>query len=195
MLLRPAARRSGGFTLIELLVTMALVALLARLAAPAFSGWFANAKVRTVAEALQTGLRLAQAESVRQSRPVVFSLTNDTPNLLSSASANGSKWAVHTVPLVVGDTREFVRGGSLTDVASGVSITGPAAVCFNSIGRLATVAATGVAGATCTANLSQTYQITTTGADRPLRVLVALGGQVRMCDPARSFSSSPDGCP
>jgi type IV fimbrial biogenesis protein FimT len=34
------------------------------------------------------------------------------------------------------------------------------------------------------------------GSDRPLRVLVALSGQVRQCDPARTLSSTaPDGCP
>jgi type IV fimbrial biogenesis protein FimT len=34
------------------------------------------------------------------------------------------------------------------------------------------------------------------GADRPLQVQIKLGGQVRMCDPARTLSATqPDGCP
>ena len=34
------------------------------------------------------------------------------------------------------------------------------------------------------------------GRDRPLRVLVSLGGQVRMCDPAKILSAAaPEGCP
>ena len=47
----------------------------------------------------------------------------------------------------------------------------------------------------CTA-AAATYDITIPNADRPLRVLVALGGQVRLCDPAKTLSNTnPDGCP
>jgi len=50
-------------------------------------------------------------------------------------------------------------------------------------------------GATCAATDAATYSITTEGG-LTLRVLVALGGQVRMCDPRKTQSNThPDGCP
>jgi type IV fimbrial biogenesis protein FimT len=40
------------------------------------------------------------------------------------------------------------------------------------------------------------FDITNSAADRPLRVLVTLGGSVRLCDPAKTLSAAqPDGCP
>jgi type IV fimbrial biogenesis protein FimT len=202
------ARRHTGFTLVELLIAMSLVAVLLALAAPSFSGWIRNSQVRTVAQALQSGVRLAQAEALRRNRQVVFFLTNATPGLSATASADGAYWVIRWIPLP-GDTvtstsplfEPFVQGGKIADFANGVSITGPAAICFNAVGRrvAATATATGVTGATCTIDADEpvaTYQLQRAGSDRPLRVLVALGGQVRMCDPARSLADdAPDGCP
>jgi type IV fimbrial biogenesis protein FimT len=62
--LKPHAQpllRQRGFSLVEVVVTIALLALLLGLAAPAFGTWTRNAQVRTVSDSLQTGLRFAQA--------------------------------------------------------------------------------------------------------------------------------------
>jgi type IV fimbrial biogenesis protein FimT len=83
-------------------------------------------------------------------------------------------------------------------VAAGVTIDGPTAICFNSLGRQTANASPGIGATTCTldATGTSTYDIAVTGGSRPLRVLVSLGGQVRLCDPARTLSASaPDGCP
>lgn len=194
----PSARagRTSGFTLIELAVTITILALLAALATPAFSTWIANSKVRTVANALQDGLRTAQTEATRRSRQVVFALTDDTnPSDGYTAKTNGKYWAVNTVTLTdSGETAAFVEAGVLTASGANVTITGPAAVCFNSLGRLVTNASPGVTSASCTAGDS-TYKVELTGADRALWVQVKLGGQVRMCDPAKTLSpTQPDGC-
>jgi type IV fimbrial biogenesis protein FimT len=189
-----------GFTLVELMVTIALLALLMFLAVPSFSGMARNNQVRAVAEALQNGLRLAQTESVRRNRQTVFFLTNATPSATAAANASGVNWAVATVPRTTEavTARVFIEGGSFGDTASGVTISnGPTAVCFNANGRLVANAATGTTGATCAdpAALVQ-YDVALTGSDRPLRVTLTLGGQVRMCDPSRTLSSTnPDGCP
>jgi type IV fimbrial biogenesis protein FimT len=190
-------RRAGhvaGFTLIELMVTIVLLAILLALGFPSMATWIRNSKIRTVSDSLQNGLRLAQAEALRRSRQTVFSLTNSTtPATTLTAVANGRNWSINTVQLLTDETAQFVEAGVLSSVGADVQITGPASICFNSLGRLVLNGSPGT-GAACAA-AAATYDVTLTGADRPLRVSVSLGGQVRMCDPARSLSTSADGCP
>ncbi|WP_257862258.1 GspH/FimT family pseudopilin [Variovorax sp. ZS18.2.2] len=189
--------RAAGFTLIEMMVTIALMCILTMLAMPSFTTWVANNKVRTVSDSLQNGLRFAQSEALRRSRPMVFSLTNSAaPDKSLTAAENGSNWSINVSKSSLDASSAFVQAGVLPDVASGVSITGLAAICFNAMGRLAVNPDTGVNGANCgTGSPVFTYIVNATGSDRPLRVLVGLGGQVRMCDPARKLADSPDGCP
>jgi type IV fimbrial biogenesis protein FimT len=191
-------RRSRGFTLVELVIAVAMIGLLMALGVPSFTAWIRNAQVRTVTDGLQAGIRLAQSEAVRRNRAMVFSLTNVQPALNANAAANGKNWSVQTATLQFGTiTPAFVQGGALADVASGVTITGPIAICFNANGRLTamTSANTGVSGECTVAD--RTYDVTSSNADRPLRVTVGLAGQVRLCDPKRPARSdtSPDGCP
>jgi type IV fimbrial biogenesis protein FimT len=195
---RRRATAERGFTLIELMVTITLLAILVTLSLPSFTAWIRNSQVRSVAEALQGGLRTAQAEALRRNRQLVMSFTNARPTPSgTTAVADGKNWALQTVAQF-GESSEYVTGGSLADVASAVTITsGVSAVCFNASGRMVTnTSSTGVTGASCTAALT-TFDVVTPGADRNLRVVLQLGGQVRMCDPKRpTFSAtSPDGCP
>ena len=195
---RPAPRATG-FTLIELMVTVTLLSILAMLAAPAMGTWIQNGKVRTTADALQNGLRVAQAEALRRSRQTVFSLTNSSaPQTSLTAVANGRYWSVNTIALAgeATDVAAFVESGVLGIEGTSVQIAGPASICFSSMGRLVVNASPGVAGADCTAaSIPATYNVSLTGADRALRVTVAVGGQVRMCDPSKTRSdTNPDGC-
>ncbi|KQW02672.1 GspH/FimT family pseudopilin [Rhizobacter sp. Root1221] len=189
-----------GFTLVELMVTLSLIAILLMLAVPSFTAMLRNSQVRTIADALQNGLRQAQSEAIRRNRQTVFSLTNAEPSLSSQAVADGTNWAIHTIPRATesATVREFVQGGSLSDSSAGVTIDGPAALCFSSNGRQVAHDTPGVGTATCTVDGAQPlvgYDIARVGADRRLRVTVSLNGQVRMCDPDKTFSSShPDGC-
>lgn len=197
MLTRPAVVRHAGFTLIELMVTIALLSILAALAMPSFSTWVQNSRVRTVSDALQNGLRLAQAEALRRSRQTVFSLTNDaSPQTALTAAANGRYWSINSVPITgqATDIAAFVESGVLGSEGSNVNIVGPASICFSSLGRLTVNPSPGVAGAACTVG-TPTYDISSTTSDRALRVTVSVGGQVRMCDPAKTLSATnPDGC-
>ena len=200
--LEPQATRrvaERGFTLIEVMVTIALLGVLLGLAAPSFSLWTRNAQVRTVSDALQNGSRLAQTEAVRRNRQVVFFLSNDAGCSASTApAANGSFWAIRTVPLTAGDAAETVRCGNLADSSRGVTLAGPTAICFNSMGRQVANASPGAGSASCALDASglSSYDVAALGSDRPLRVLVTVGGQVRQCDPARTLSATaPDGCP
>lgn len=198
-MLMSARRAARGFTLVELMVTITLLAILLMVAAPSFSGWIRNTRVRTTAQVLQDGLRLAQAEAVRRNRTVSFFLTNNAnPTATATAVANGSNWGVRTLPLITGENAEFIRGGALAGVVAGVTITGPIAVCFNAAGQQ--VANAGEGCAINPAAPTTTYDIAhsnaVAGADRALRVTASLGGRVRMCDPAKTLSATdPDGCP
>lgn len=192
-----------GFTLIELMVTLSVAALLLLAVMPSFSYWIANAKVRSVAEEIQNGLRQAQAEAVRRNRQTVFALTNATPALAASPAANGKNWYVQTVVLTgsAETSAEFVQGSNYGKQA-GVAVTGPAAVCFGSLGGLVTLASTATglstscSAATTSYTLVSANAVSGNNAYRTLKVLLTPGGQVRMCDPTRTLSSSaPDGCP
>lgn len=194
--------RAAGFTLIEMIVTAAIFAILVALGIPAMRAWVSNVKVRAVADALQNGVRLAQAESLRRSRQVVFSLTNSTqPQTSLTASANGSYWAIDSIPAMTDgtETLTFIQSGVLTSQGSNVQISGPAEICFNSVGRIVANGSTGVSGGTCAlptstlpngTGLAYVYQITLSGADHPLNVEVAMGGQLHLCDPSQTLSST-----
>jgi len=199
--------RSRGFGLIELLVAVSLLAILTALAMPNFTTWIRNARVRAVADALQSGVRLAQSEAQRRTHTVVFFLTSSkdcSPS--STASASGSYWQIRTVPnvLLTGDAAEAVQCGVLTDVSSGVNLNATrvddtsqtvAALCFGADGRQTTVSNPGAIGVSCTAG-SVRFNVapsTSRSEDRPLRLIVGLGGTIRMCDPGKD-TNSPEGC-
>jgi type IV fimbrial biogenesis protein FimT len=208
------SRRASGFTMIEMAVTMTVFAILVALGVPSMTTWIRNNKVRTVADSLQTGLRLAQAESLRRSRQVVFSLTNSTtPTLIPlPAVAGGTSWAIWTLPsmtTLADETPTFIQSGVLTSAASSqvtIATTGNVStVCFNSMGRLVNNASANVTAITggdlCVqpnagAPPVLQFKIALVGADRPLQVNLGLGGQVHMCDPNVAISDAhPEGCP
>jgi type IV fimbrial biogenesis protein FimT len=193
-----------GFTLIEMLVTMVIMVILVGLAMPPMSAWIRNSRLRATSDSLQDGLRLAQSEALRRSRQVVFSLTDDKATTASYATKTaGRNWALKTVTtMTAGEQPAFIEAGVMTELGSSVVITGPRSICFNSIGRLVANDNPGTNTGACELPATPplrydiTYTDAVTGVDRPLRVTVALGGQVRLCDPAKTLDAThPDGCP
>ena len=194
------AARQRGFTLVELLIGFVLLGILIKLAVPSFTTWIGNAQVRSVAESLMQGIRTAQAEAVRRNRQVVLTFVNGTPALNAPAAAGGSNWSLQTVAQFGAADEQFIQGGALAEVASGVTIasttTPVTALCFNSMGRLVVNAGPGPSGSVCSA-ANAAFSVDRSNSDRRLQVLVGVAGQVRLCDPARPTLSdaSPDGCP
>ncbi len=206
-MLTSGRNRSAGFTLIEMLVTVAIFAILVALTVPSMKMWVANTKVRTVADSLQNGIRLAQSEAERLSRQVVFALTTDqNPATGFTAVTSGPSWAIQTVPLPgTGEAPTLIASGVLSSAGTVVTIAAGSAnqtaLCFNSLGRLVSNATPGPSGATCTTptapvttnntNNTQpmfTYTISVTGADHTLELEVATGGQLHLCDTSQTSS-------
>lgn len=181
------------------MITLVILAVLLSLGLPAFSKIIQNAKVRSVTEALQNGLRLAQNEAVKRSHQTAFVLTNDTPGLSAATSANGKNWYIRVIPGPgeILDSTYYVQGGSFGNQTDGVAITSAVSIlCFNSVGRAVANAATGLGTCTApTATAPITFDVTTSGADRTLELQVGAGGKIRMCDTSVSLSTNrPDGC-
>ena len=200
----PSARRPGGFSLIELMVTLAIAALMLGLAVPYYKTWIANSKVRSTAEQMVANLRQAQAEAVKRYRRVVFyrSVATDCTSTSAPAySATGNYWVILTIPLVTGDPPVVAQCGTISDGSSNIQISGWTAMCYGTNGRPIAVAAasTGI-GVACAASTAFDIDVkdsagTTSLADRPLRVNIAPGGGIRMCDTKRSLDlGNPDGC-
>lgn len=179
-----------GFSLIELLVGIVILGVLMAMAVPRFSDWLRNARIRASAEAIQNGLQLARAEAVRRNATVRFQLVNTIDDTCALDTA-GPHWVVSmdnaagqcasapsdtAAPRII-QVRNRAEGSVQTLVAAGQS-----AFVFNGLGRLTPVPAGNVAidvssttGGTCVAS---------GGSVRCLRLVVSVGGQIRMCDPA-----------
>jgi len=192
---------SHGFTLIELMVTVTILTLLLLASIPSFSGWVANARVRSVAEEIANGLRLAQSEAVRRNRPVVFVMTNSSPAKSATPADNGRNWYVQAFPLAssaeAAADSDYIQGGNYA-AQSGVTISSTSStLCFGSMGSVVAIGAddaVNILRVACTAG-AKTYAVSRTGADRSLNVMVGVGGQVRLCDPTRLRSATnPGGC-
>lgn len=194
-----------GITLVEMIVVMAIVAMLVMMAVPSLTGWAINARIRTTAEAVQSGLQLAKSEAVARNTRVRFQLTSTLDNSCVAA-VNGANWVVNldpnadptevegacdaapsdvNAPFIL-QTRPAAAGSGTSQVAATA-----ASVAFNGLGRPApapagniTIAITNPAGGTCTA---------VGGEVTCLSIVITPAGQIRMCNPAFP-ATDPQGC-
>ena len=196
--MKPKAR---GFSLIELIIGLVILAILLALAAPSFSAWIRDTKIRTSAESILNGLQLARGEAVRRNEQIRFQLTDSLGSdcVLKAADPDPGKsntnWVVSgddptgkcdSVP--INESLAFANNvspriiqsrsageGSNQIVADANVSTGV----FNSLGR--------ISGATPAAAAIKVKPVGVTDCVTPearcLCVTVSLGGQVRLCDP------------
>ncbi len=179
-----AKHGARGFTLIELVVGLTILAFLIAVAAPSFTVWIQNTQLRTAAESISGGLQLARSEAVRRNTTIQFALPAADSSwtlgcVVPVADLNGD--GVEDCPAVI-QSRLGTEGTKNAVVAA----DNPTVI-FNGLGRAnnaMTITVTDPIGGTCAA---------AGGPMRCLNVIVATGGQIRMCNPALP-NTNPQGC-
>jgi type IV fimbrial biogenesis protein FimT len=196
-----------GFSLVEIMVTVGIIGILLALGAPRFAQYLRNVKLRTAAESFMAGVQLARSEAVRINAPVEFLLTTADPlpaNVATAAaSASGTNWMVRTADMTTFFDGKFGTEGSGRSSGQTTTIrindtTAPASadpdappatpvgsIVFNGLGRTALTSEAvfkfnDPEAGTC---------VTAGGPVRCLKVIVAVGGQARLCDPAVSAAA------
>lgn len=173
---RGGHRRHAGLSLVEVAITMALLGIILSIGLPAFRTTLGNMRVRQVAESLRDGLQTARNEAVKRNAAVAFNLDN----------ATGGGWSVTLVSDGTLLRSKAAAEGSYVLVSAG----GAMEVDFSNLGLMTLPAAP-----------SQTFSVSNPGVDgcapggsiRCLSIVVAAGGQVRLCDPLRT-SPDPQAC-
>ncbi|MFZ2651487.1 MAG: GspH/FimT family pseudopilin [Burkholderiaceae bacterium] len=197
-------RPQRGVTLVEIAVVFVILGLLVVAAAPSIGTWIGNTHVRNTAASIYAGLNRARAEAVRSNRTVRFSLVSITDTAVMddscALSSTGASWVVSvndpsgtcsaapsatTNPMIVekaaggAGARRVVVSAKDKDDAAANTIT------FNPFGR--------VADATPIAWIDVDNEVS--GGDyRKLRVLVGMGGVIRMCDVKVTDANDPRKC-
>ncbi len=187
--------KQTGLTLIELMIGLAILGFMSAIAIPNLSSWVQNNQVRASAESVVNGLQLARGEAVRRNSQAKFQV---------NANGGAFDWQVLTDdPTVAGvsltvatqswnkdqaQNAQFGASAAATQNYSVVLSSGtglPASVTFNSLGRVP-VANAG----------TDITRIDVTGASgaRRLVIIISPFGLIRLCDPALSLTTTPQGC-
>lgn len=199
-------------SLVELVVSLVIIGSLLALAAPNYTAWIQNTKIRTTAEAMLNGLQLARTEAVRRNTQIRFYLT-DTLTGTCVALTGGTNWvvsfddptglcgnallneALDASNIAVSPAPRMIQVRPSSEGSTGVTVLADqASIIFNGLGRV-----TPVPGAAININISNPAAgacATVGGGGGPvrcMRVAVSQGGQIRLCDPARA-STDPVGC-
>jgi type IV fimbrial biogenesis protein FimT len=191
-------RAQPGFSLIELMIGLAIITILLVLGLPAFHIFLQNTQIRNAAETTLAGITLARVEAVRRNATVRFQLVS---NLTSGCalSASSLDWVVSQADpsgacdAVPSETvaPQIIQKKSAREGSSNVTVatTGGSTLVFNALGRVAgggiTVLDFSNTNGTCE------HVDAVNGTMRCLRILVSVGGQVKMCDPKVPLNSPP----
>lgn len=212
-----------GMTLVEIMVALVIVVILFAAAAPSFSDWIQNTKIRTAAESVLNGLAIAKTEAVHRNTMAQFvTCGTDSSWNVMAASATATSAVVCGAP-AANPNMESVQINAPQPGSTNAKVDASQAIIgFNGLGRQVVIdPATGLpsippvlpvpviidvgstlAGAACSCPSGSvcgyTSNITssTSGKLRCLRITITPGGQVRMCDPAflPTTPPTPQGC-
>lgn len=177
-------RIARGFSVLEVVIVVAIIGILLSLGVPSFYNYTQNLQIRAAAEAITAGMAIAKNEAIRRNVPVQIALDNTNQgttwriNLASDPEAN---------PLQSRDANE----GSV-NVTRTILPNSAYAVTFNGMGRIQPANADG------TLPIAQidldNPQIANDVDRRKLRIVIPIGGAVRMCDPLVTTTTDPRIC-
>lgn len=194
------ASRAGrrGFSLIELMIGLAIFAFLMGMGVPAFTTYIANAKIRSAAEVFYSGVQSARAEAVKRNASVQFILTDDlgdsTNVQTTNLSTTGKNWIIRvqdptTLIYSYVEGKSMLSGSGQTST-QGVTVTGTvSSITYSGFGATNLAAAATFAFANPTGGACAPA-----GPMRCLSVVVSVGGQARMCDPAVTTAGDTRKC-
>ncbi len=183
------------------MIGLVIMAILLSAGLPAFSLWIQNTQNRTAAESILNGLQLARSEAVRRNANVRFGLTSATGLVTWNvgcvtattdcpATIQGRTGSEGTANARVGISIAVIPSPAPTTqfstaISSGTGL--PTGVTFNGLGRIQT--------ANIGVDITR-IDITNTAAATARRLVVTIGtgGAIRMCDPALSLPTNPQGC-
>lgn len=188
--------RQSGVSLIELLIGLAVLGLMIAIGMPSLATWMQNTQVRSAAESILQGLQVARAEAIRKNTQAIFKLTSssgvpdwsvlaDDPTIAGiSLTVAVQSWSgVQEKNARVGVELSTATTATpySTAITSGTGL--PASVTFDNFGKMV--------------NAGISRIDVTNSADssaRRLVIIITPFGQVKMCDPALSLASNPEGC-
>lgn len=198
--------------MLELVIVLAILAISLRLAEPEFATWIANTKIRSFAESMQNTIQFSRSEAVRRNTPVNFQITSTLDNTCSLTTSGkywvvsaGSNNAAGACGAAVADATA-ATSSSISAASSGPFIfqKGPpenslnkinltasqSVITFNSLGRLIFASGATITPTTYTITSSSGSCVSAGGNIRCLNIVVSPAGQMKMCDPSLTSTTS-----
>lgn len=189
-----AVKPQSGFTIVELMVTVAIVAILLAVGAPAMGTFIRNTEIRTASESMLAGLNLARTEALRRNTRVSLWLVTNTA-ADCARSSTGKSWVVsiddpagrcNAVSSVTNAPR-LVQSRNGSDGSPGVNVAATSScITFNGFGRVESTCPDGASPITSISFVSATSPAST----RDLQVRITSGGAARLCDPDATSGTS-----
>ncbi|MBV8379884.1 MAG: hypothetical protein JO369_03855 [Paucibacter sp.] len=189
------------------MVAVAIASVLLAVAAPSFSTWIQNMRIRNTAGDILAGIERAKAEAVQRNIYALFQLTTDLSGSCA-LSTTGTAWVVSqvlpatptqtaanacNVAIDSSSTTPRVLATRQPDVGNGVVVSSnQASLEYSAVGRrkdtngLVTITV-GSTNGTCYSSTNTSGNLTC------LQITVSPGGETRMCNP-RFPSTDPQGC-
>ena len=175
-------RTSRGFSVLEVMVVVAIIGILLSVGVPSFFNYTQNMQIRSAAEQITAGLQIAKNEAIRRNSQAELALSNNTGWTITEVTSAGVRNVLQSRNANEGSvnvTGAFLPAGTTT-------------VTFNGMGRVVSVNDDG------TPPLTQidldNPSISNVADRRNLRIVIPIGGAVRMCDP-KVTGTDPRTCP
>jgi type IV fimbrial biogenesis protein FimT len=160
-----------------------MIGILFVLAIPSFSSWIANTQIRNSAEAMSNGLQIARGEAIHRNALVRFCLPTATSWIVTINEVTCSAAPPAANIVQKWSAEEGAKTAQITTADSANTVT------FNGLGRIAP----NDDGSSSLRQMDFTSSVSNASEIRVMRVVIGVGGGVRMCDPHLA-SGDPRGC-